>query len=167
MTDFIFLGSKVTVDSNCSHETIRHWRKGLHISNLDFSDKAFHRWEKSGSMTPPPRMFPHFSKHTQRRTLEVTEVEDMLCGARDGDWEVRAGQRGPPHAPFHCGSQPARPWVHTQIQWVLRCQRALSLDCSPVWSNQYYQVTLSWAGMRNFIERCICALRATSERPRW
>ena len=36
-------------------------------------------------MTPSPRMFPHFSKHTQRRTLEVTEVEDMLCGARDGD----------------------------------------------------------------------------------
>ena len=30
MTDFIFLGSKITVDGNCSHETKTHapWKKG-------------------------------------------------------------------------------------------------------------------------------------------
>ena len=30
MTDFIFLGSKITADGDCSHEIIRHspWKKG-------------------------------------------------------------------------------------------------------------------------------------------
>lgn len=56
-----------------------------------------------------PKDVSSFSEHTKCRTLEVTEVKDTLCGAGDGDREVRAGQRGPPHAPFHCGSRPAGP----------------------------------------------------------
>ena len=36
MTDFIFLGSKITADGNCSHETKRHLLLGRKaITNLD------------------------------------------------------------------------------------------------------------------------------------
>ena len=36
VTDFIFLGSKITVDSNCSHEIKRHLLLGRKaIANLD------------------------------------------------------------------------------------------------------------------------------------
>ena len=36
MTDFIFLGSKITVDSNCSHEIKRHLFLGRKaMTNLD------------------------------------------------------------------------------------------------------------------------------------
>ena len=36
VTDFIFLGSKITADSDCSHEIKRHWLLGRKImTNLD------------------------------------------------------------------------------------------------------------------------------------
>ena len=36
VTDFIFLGSKITVDSNCSHEIKRHFLlRRKEITNLD------------------------------------------------------------------------------------------------------------------------------------
>ena len=36
MTDFIFLGSKITVDSGCSHEIKRSWLLGRKaMTNLD------------------------------------------------------------------------------------------------------------------------------------
>ena len=36
VTDFIFLGSKITVDSDCSHEIKRRWLLGKKaITNLD------------------------------------------------------------------------------------------------------------------------------------
>ena len=36
VTDFIFLGSKITADGDCSHEIIRHWFLGRKaITNLD------------------------------------------------------------------------------------------------------------------------------------
>ena len=36
MTDFIFLGSKITVDSDCSHEIKRHLLLGRKaVTNLD------------------------------------------------------------------------------------------------------------------------------------
>ena len=36
MTDFIFLGSKITADSDCRHEIKRHWLLGRKaMANLD------------------------------------------------------------------------------------------------------------------------------------
>ena len=36
MTDFIFLGSKINVDSDCSHEIKRCWLLGrINVSNLE------------------------------------------------------------------------------------------------------------------------------------
>ena len=36
LTDFIFLGSKITLDSDCSHEIRRHWLLGREaMTNLD------------------------------------------------------------------------------------------------------------------------------------
>ena len=35
VADFIFLGSKVTVDSDCSHEIKRHLLLGRKVMNLD------------------------------------------------------------------------------------------------------------------------------------
>ena len=36
VTDFIFLGSKITADGNCSHEIKRHWLFGRKaMTNLD------------------------------------------------------------------------------------------------------------------------------------
>ena len=36
VTDFIFLGSKIPADGDCSHEIIRHWFLGRKaITNLD------------------------------------------------------------------------------------------------------------------------------------
>ena len=36
VTDFIFLGSKITADGDCSHEVKRHWLLGRKVmTNLD------------------------------------------------------------------------------------------------------------------------------------
>ena len=36
VTDFIFLGSKITADSDCSHDIKRHWLLGRKVmTNLD------------------------------------------------------------------------------------------------------------------------------------
>ena len=36
VTDFIFLGSKITADGDCSHEIKRHWLLGRKVmTNLD------------------------------------------------------------------------------------------------------------------------------------
>ena len=38
VTDFIFLGSKITVDGDCSHEikTLAPWKKGYNKSRQDY-----------------------------------------------------------------------------------------------------------------------------------
>ena len=40
MTDFIFLGSKITTDADCSHETRRHLLLERKVTNLDSVLKA-------------------------------------------------------------------------------------------------------------------------------
>ena len=41
VTDFLFLSSKITADSNCSHEIKRHWLLGIKaIKNLDIMLKT-------------------------------------------------------------------------------------------------------------------------------
>ena len=49
VTDFIFLGSKITVDSDCSHEIKRHLLPGRKaMTNLDSILKSRHHFANKG-----------------------------------------------------------------------------------------------------------------------
>ena len=49
VTDFIFLGSKITVDGDCSHEIIRHLLLGRKaMTNLDSIKKQRHYFANKG-----------------------------------------------------------------------------------------------------------------------
>ena len=51
MTDFLFLGSKITTDSNCSHETKRCLLLGRKaMTNLDSILKSRHHFAYKGSV---------------------------------------------------------------------------------------------------------------------
>ena len=49
VTDFIFLGSNITVDSDCSHETKRHLLLGRKaMTNLNSVEKQRHHFANKG-----------------------------------------------------------------------------------------------------------------------
>ena len=49
VTDFIFLGSKITVDGDCSHETKRHLLLGRKaMTNLNSVEKQRHHFANKG-----------------------------------------------------------------------------------------------------------------------
>ena len=74
VTEFIFLISKITVDSNCSHEIKRHLLLGRKtLTNLD---NIF----KSRDITLPTKA--HIAKLWQRR-LRAEELMLSNCGARE------------------------------------------------------------------------------------
>ena len=91
VSDFIFLGSKITVDGDCSHEIKRHlflWRKAM--TNLD---SIF----KSRDITLPTKVhlgkamvFPVVMYGCESWTIKKAECRRMMlliCGVQEDSWE--------------------------------------------------------------------------------
>ena len=83
MTDFIFLGSKITADCDCSHEIKRHLLLGR---------KAMTNLLKSRDITLPTKVqlvkamvFPVVMYGCESWTIELSIEESMLlkCGVRE------------------------------------------------------------------------------------
>ena len=71
MADFIFLGSKITADGNCSHEIKRHSLLGRKImTNLDSILKSRHYFANKG---PSSRNYGFSSSHAWMWELDYKE----------------------------------------------------------------------------------------------
>ena len=103
VTDFIFLGSKVTADGDCSHEIKRHLLLGRKfMTNLDSI-------LKSRDITLPTKVrlvkiwFFQWSCMYVRvglcRKLSTEELMLLNCGAGEDSWES-LGLQGDPTSPF-------------------------------------------------------------------
>ena len=71
VTDFIFLGSKITVDSDCSHEIKRHLflvRKAM--TNLD---SVFKSRDITTYKDPSSQSYGFSSSHVRMRELDYKE----------------------------------------------------------------------------------------------
>ena len=97
MTDFIFLGSKITVDGDCSHEIKRHLLLGRKaMTNSD-------RLLKSRDITLPTKahlvkamVFPVVVYGCESWTIKKLSAEELVllkCGAGEDSYES-FGQRG-------------------------------------------------------------------------
>ena len=97
MTDFIFLGSKITVDGDCSHEIKRHLLLGRKaMTNSD-------RLLKSRDITLPTKahlvkamVFPVVVYRCESWTIKRLSAEVLVllkCGAGEDSYES-LGQRG-------------------------------------------------------------------------
>ena len=71
VADFIFLGSKITVDGDCSHEIKRHWFLGRKVmTNLDNMLKSRHYFANKG---PSPQGYGFSSSHVWMWELDYKE----------------------------------------------------------------------------------------------
>ena len=99
MSDFIFLGSKITADGDCSHEIKRHLLLGRKVlTNLD---SIF----KSRDITLPTKVslvkgmvFPvvmYGMRVGLWRRLSIEELMLLNCGVGEDSWESLGLQRDP------------------------------------------------------------------------
>ena len=71
MRDFIFLGSKITEDGDCSHEIKRHLLLGRHtMTNLDSIKKQRHYFANKGLSS---QSYVFSSSHVQMWELDHKE----------------------------------------------------------------------------------------------
>ena len=78
MTDFIFLGSKITADGDCSHEIKRHLLLGRKaMTNLDSILKSRHYFAKKGSSS---QSYGFSSSHYRCKSWTIRKAE---CGRID------------------------------------------------------------------------------------
>ena len=102
VTDFIFLGSKITVDGNCSHEIQRHLLLGRKaMTNLNSI-------LKSRDITLPTKVclvkamvFPVVMYGCESWTIKKLRTRELMllkCGAGEGSWES-LGLRGDQNSP--------------------------------------------------------------------
>ena len=100
-TDFIFLGSKITVDGDCSHEIKRCLLLGRKaMTNLD-------RILKSRDVTLPTKIclvkaivFPVIMYRCERWTIKKAEAEELMllnCGVGEDSWESLGHKIKPVH----------------------------------------------------------------------
>ena len=90
VTDFIFLGSKITMNGNCSHETKRHLLPGRKaMTDLDSILKS----RDIILLTKVCQSYSFSSSHVQRwdfspwRKLGAQELMLSNCDAREDSWE--------------------------------------------------------------------------------
>ena len=98
VTDFIFLGSKITVDSDCSHQIKRHLLLGRKaMTNLDSI------W-KSRDITLPTKVhlvkaiFPAVMYGCESWTLKKLRAKELMllnCDVGGDSWESLGLQRDP------------------------------------------------------------------------
>ena len=103
VSDFMFLGSKITADGDCSHEIKRRLLLGRKVmTNLD---SVF----KSRDITLPTKVhlvkamgFPVFVYGCESWTVKKAErqrIDALNCGVGDDSWES-LGLQGDPTSPF-------------------------------------------------------------------
>ena len=100
--DFIFLGSKITADGDCSHEIKRHLFLGRKaMTNLD-------SLLKSRDITLPtkvclkPMVFPVVMYECESWIIKKLSTEELMllnCGVGEYSWES-LGLQGDPTSPF-------------------------------------------------------------------
>ena len=106
VTDFIFLSSKITADSDCSYEIKRHLLLGRKaITNLvqfsrvwPFRQPIKKQRHHFGNKGPSSQSYGFYSSHVQMSVLDHEDLsaeESMLSkrDAREGSWES-VGQQG-------------------------------------------------------------------------
>ena len=102
VSDFIFLGSKITADGDCSHEIKRHLLLGRKV--MTNPDSIL----KSTDITLPTKVrlvkamvFPVFMYGCESWTVKLSTEELMLlnCGVGEDSFES-LGLQGDPTSPF-------------------------------------------------------------------
>ena len=96
VTDFIFLGSKITADGDCSHEIKRHLLLGRKaMTNLDSIFKSRHYFANKG---PSSQSYGFSSSHVwvweldNKKRLSIEEVMPSNCGVGEDSrvpWTAR------------------------------------------------------------------------------
>ena len=85
VTDFIFLGSKITVDSDCSHEIKRHLVLGRKaMTNLDSKLKSRHYFANEGPYSET-MVFPVVTYECESWIIKLSTKELMLLNCGVGD----------------------------------------------------------------------------------
>ena len=79
VTDFIFLGSKITADGDCSHEIKRHLFLGRKaMTNIDSIKKQRHYFANKGLSS---QSYDFSSRHVEsQRKLSAEELMLLDCG---------------------------------------------------------------------------------------
>ena len=102
-TDFIFLGSKITADGDCSHEIKRHWllgRKAMTnlVSVLKSRDITLLRKVR----LVKAMVFPVVMYGCESWTIRKLSAEELMllnCSVGEDSWES-LGLHGDPTSPF-------------------------------------------------------------------
>ena len=75
VTDFIFLGSKITVDGDCSHDIKRHFLLGRKaMTNLDSKLKSRHYFANEGPYSET-MVFPVVTYECESWTIKKAECQ--------------------------------------------------------------------------------------------
>ena len=88
-TNFIFMGSKITVDSDCSQEIKRHLLLGRKaVKNIDSTLKSRDITLLTKAHIVKAIFFPVVMYRCERWTAKKAEQLMLLnCGAREDSWE--------------------------------------------------------------------------------
>ena len=92
VADFIFLGSKITADGDCSHEIKRHLLLGRKVmTNLDCILQSRDITLPTKVHTIKATVFPVVMYRCENQTLKKVErAEELMlsnCGAGEDSWE--------------------------------------------------------------------------------
>ena len=96
--DFIFLGSKITVDGDCSHEIKRHLLFGKKVmTNIDSELKSRDITLSTKVCLVKAMIFPVVMYRCERWTVKLSNEELMLlnCSVGEDSWES-LGLQGDP-----------------------------------------------------------------------
>ena len=99
VTDFIFLGSKITVDGDCSHEIKRHLLIGRKVmTNLDSILKSRDITLLTKIHLVKATVFPVVMCGCESWTIKKAEhqrIDALNCGVREDSWESLGLQEDP------------------------------------------------------------------------
>ena len=94
ITDFLFLGSKITADDNCSHEIKRQLLLGRKaMTNLDIILKSREMISATKVRLVKAMVFPVVMYECESWTLNAEELMVLNCGAGEGS-SGALGQQG-------------------------------------------------------------------------
>ena len=99
MTDFTFLGSKITTDGDCSHEIKRHLLLARKVrSNLDSISKSRDITLPIKVQLVKAMVFPMVMYRCESWTIKKLSVKELMllnCGVREDSWESLELQGNP------------------------------------------------------------------------
>ena len=102
MADFIFLGSKITADGDCSHEIKRHLLLGRKVmTNLDSILKSRDITLSTKVRLVKAEVFPVVMYGCESWTIRKADAKELMllnCGVLEDSWES-LGLQGDPTSP--------------------------------------------------------------------